>query len=155
PVIGIELALGGRAARHEIGDLAREVGDLELLDAPCTALAREQVAPALLDPAAHGGNQPKPSNDDAAQGSHVRSISGERWPSMPRRSLPPSVADHLFGPEERIVNTRHPLSPGLAALAAARAQPVPSLLLSMGPPGPARVGSRSRIRAARGLVRRK
>ncbi len=42
PIVGIELALGCRAARNEAGDLTREIGDVEFLDAARAALAGEQ-----------------------------------------------------------------------------------------------------------------
>ena len=43
PVVGVELAVAGGAARDEAGDLAGDVGDVELLDPARAALGGEQA----------------------------------------------------------------------------------------------------------------
>ena len=43
PLVGIELAVGRRAARNEAGDLAGDIGYLELLDPARAALAASRL----------------------------------------------------------------------------------------------------------------
>ena len=67
PVVGIEVALGLGAARNEAGDLAGEVGDLELLDAAGAAVASDQPRPARIDAASERRHEAEPGDDDASQ----------------------------------------------------------------------------------------
>ena len=66
PIIGIELAVGGRATRNEVRDLACDVGDFEFFDAPSTALTGEQIRPRGFDTAADGSDETHSCNDDTA-----------------------------------------------------------------------------------------
>ena len=44
PLVGIEGAVRAVAARNLAGDLGRQIGDVERLDAPCAAVARRSAA---------------------------------------------------------------------------------------------------------------
>ena len=87
PVVGIELAVDGGASRDEAGDLAGEIGDVELLDAARTALAGKEIAPRRLDAATDWSDQTKARDDDAAHAlpdplrlrSQARSIDSGYW----------------------------------------------------------------------------
>ena len=67
PVVGIELALGERPERDAMGDLAGDIVDLEIVDAPGAALAGEDVGPGGFYAAPEGADRPHSRNDDAAQ----------------------------------------------------------------------------------------
>ena len=68
---GLNLPSASGPARHEAGDLAGEVVDLELLDAARAALPGEQPRPARLDAATERRDEAEPGDDDASQ--HDRS----------------------------------------------------------------------------------
>lgn len=70
PVIGIKLALA-RSARNEVGDMAGDVGDFELLNAPRAVLAGKQRPPGWLNAAAHRSNQSKSGDHDAAHSENL------------------------------------------------------------------------------------
>src|SRR5262249_19760321 len=62
PLVGIEGAVLAAAARHIAGDLGRQVGDVELLDAAGAGLAVEQALPIDLDAASQRRDQPHPGD---------------------------------------------------------------------------------------------
>ena len=70
PVVGIE-GVRGVAARHLRGDLAGEVGNVEVLDPGRRRLAGEKPAPRRLDPASDRGHHAKTCNDDPPHLSHA------------------------------------------------------------------------------------
>ena len=64
PLIWIEARIiATRAARDRHGDLAGKIGNVEPFDGTGAALAREQTAPAWLDPAAKRRDHAKTRND--------------------------------------------------------------------------------------------
>jgi hypothetical protein len=67
PIVGAELALGLGAARDEAGNLAGEVGNLELLDAACAVAAGDEARPARLHTATERRHEAEAGDDDASQ----------------------------------------------------------------------------------------
>ncbi len=65
PIVGIEVALGEVAARHEAADLAGQVVDLELGDAASPVRAGDQRLPRRLRSAPHGRDHPQSCDNDA------------------------------------------------------------------------------------------
>src|SRR4051794_33614364 len=69
PLVGVEAIARTVAARNLAGDLGRQIGDVERLDAPCPAVAIDQASPGRLDAASERRHHAKPCDDDA---SHLR-----------------------------------------------------------------------------------
>src|SRR5262245_22313066 len=67
PIVGVELALAQRAARHEARDLAGKIVDNELLDPACPTGALEQARPSGLHAAAKRRDETQTCNYDATQ----------------------------------------------------------------------------------------
>ena len=76
PLVGIVGAVVAVAARNEAGDLAGQVGDLELLDAARAALAGEEARPRRLDTAAERRDHSQSGDDDTSHLMPARGCSG-------------------------------------------------------------------------------
>src|ERR1700728_4588508 len=70
PLIGVESAVGTVAAWDLSRDLAGDVRDLELFDAPDPALAGEQSLPSRFNAARERRHHAKPCDDDASHHRH-------------------------------------------------------------------------------------
>jgi hypothetical protein len=67
PVVGIELALRGVPEGHAMGDLAGDIINLEVVDAPGAALTGKDVRPSGFYATAQGADDTHSGDDDTAQ----------------------------------------------------------------------------------------
>jgi hypothetical protein len=67
-VVGIQQSAGGIAARHFSGDLRRQVGNIERLDAANTGFAVDQPFPVVLHAHTEGRDHAETGYDDASHG---------------------------------------------------------------------------------------
>src|SRR6185436_16482177 len=84
PFVGIELALGVIAQRHAVGDLAGDIVDLEVVDAPGATFRGKDIGPCGFYAASERGHGPHSRYNNAAQfhrSSRSRRLTGQ-WPGL-------------------------------------------------------------------------
>src|SRR5262249_59420622 len=99
-VVGIETAVRGRAGGNVTGDLRRQMGNVEALDAPCPAVAVDEALPGRIDAASERRHHAEPCDDDA---SHVPSLSPQPIsysPSAARAPRQSPIAENREGPPQ-------------------------------------------------------
>src|SRR5262245_41084942 len=81
PLVSVEAAIAAVAARHDAGDLAGQIGDVERLDLPRAAFAFKDACPGRLDATAEWRDHAKARDDNPPHVKH----------STPRPRLATSV----------------------------------------------------------------
>src|SRR5262245_44586764 len=100
PLVGIEAAVRAIATRNLTGDLRRQIGNLEGLDAPCPAVAVDEALPGRLDAASERCHHAEPCDDDA---SHLRFLSPQPISYSPAAARAPRqspIAENREGPPQ-------------------------------------------------------
>src|SRR5581483_7720723 len=88
PLIGIEGGLRAVAARHDAGDLARQVRNVEGLDPARAARALEDALPGRLDATAEWRHHAEAWHDDSSHVCHPSPLSGGLAQEAGRPSVP-------------------------------------------------------------------
>src|SRR5215470_19942639 len=81
PVVRIEASVCAVATRHLAGNLAGNIGNVELLDAFDAALAGSQPPPCLFNPASERRHQPEPCDHHASHRGYSRRTQPEYRPA--------------------------------------------------------------------------
>src|SRR6516165_793168 len=82
PLVGIEAAVRAITTRNLAGDLRRQIGHVEALDAPCPAIAVDETLPGRLNAASERRHHAEPCDDDA---SHILVLSPQPIPLVSGR----------------------------------------------------------------------